>query len=607
MCGIAGIINFKKDVNEESLHLMMQNIKHRGPDDEGVLLDGNVALGHVRLSIQDLSAAGHQPMFSDDKRLSIIFNGEIYNFIELKEELKEKGHKFNTSTDTEVILSAYKEWGKECLDRFNGDWAFVIYDSHTKELFGARDRFGIKPFYYYKDENNMIFASEMKAIIPLIKNKRPNDKLIYEYLLYNRTDQSHETFFKNIIKLKHGHYFTLKEDILSVKKWYDLKQSVKNKTSLSPKRYRELLKNAINIRLRSDVALGVSLSGGIDSSSITSVVYHDLDRKDIHTFSAIYGKNEWADESEFIDPYNNSLNNMHFTSPSAETFYNDFESFIIAQGEPISSIGPYAQYKVMELAKGNVTVTLDGQGADEQLAGYHYFFGSYFKELFTNIKLFRLTKEVFYYLIKHKSFEAIKYMLFYLSPNYIKRKLGGKVYGYVDDAFASKWEKISTLGEDLYSPKSLNDSLMDHFEYKLEHLLKWDDLNAMNFSIESRVPFLDHHLVEATLPLNPNFKINNAETKYILRESVKDIIPLKVYTRRDKKGFSTPSDDWFRSSKFKKYITDMLESEKFITRGYFDAKKCKENYNRHLKGEINISKDIWKWINLEVWFKKFID
>ena len=182
MCGIAGIIDFNDSLNVENLYLMMEKIKHRGPDDEGVFVDNNVALGHVRLSILDLSEAGHQPMFSNDKRLSIIFNGEIYNFIELKEELKEKGHKFNTSTDTEVILSAYKEWGKECLHRFNGDWAFVIYDSHTRELFGARDRFGIKPFYYYKDENNMIFASEMKAIIPLIKNKRPNDKLIYEYL-----------------------------------------------------------------------------------------------------------------------------------------------------------------------------------------------------------------------------------------------------------------------------------------------------------------------------------------------------------------------------------------------------------------------------------------
>ncbi len=607
MCGIAGIIDFKNSLNIENLNLMMMKIKHRGPDDEGVFIDNNVALGHVRLSIIDLSKAGKQPMYCEDGRFIIVFNGEIYNFIELKEELKEKGYRFNTLTDTEVILAAYKEWGKNCLHRFNGDWAFVIYDSQKKELFGARDRFGIKPFYYHKDENKMIFASEIKAIIPIIKDKIPNDKLIYEYLLYNRTDQSHETFFKGIIKLKHGHYFTLKERELTVKKWYDLKKSIKNKEALSYKSYREKLKKAISIRLRSDVPLGVSLSGGIDSSSITSIVYHDLNVHDIHTFSAIYGKDEWADESEFIDTYDNILKNMHFTNPSAETFYHDFEGFIIAQGEPISSIGPYAQYKVMELAKENVTVTLDGQGADEQLAGYHYFFGSYFKELFTKLKLFRLAKEVIFYLLKHKSLLAIKYMLFYLSPNTLKQKIGTKVYDYVDGSFASKWEKKSTLGKDLYNPKSLNDSLIDHFEYKLEHLLKWDDLNSMHFSIESRVPFLDHHIVESTLPLKSRFKINNAETKFILRESVKEILPSKVYKRKDKKGFSTPSDDWFRTPKFQNYICDLLASDKFKKRGYFNVQKCQENYDKHLRGKINISKDIWKWINLEVWFRNFID
>lgn len=606
MCGIAGIINFNNSPREEDLLLMMKKIKHRGPDDEGVLLDGNIALGHVRLSIQDLSKAGHQPMFCDENRYAIIFNGEIYNFIELREELKSK-YEFVTSTDTEVILAAYKTWGKECLDKFNGDWAFVIYDTKTKELFGARDRYGIKPFYYYKDEDQLILASEMKAIIPLLKNRIPNDKLIYEYLLYNRTDQSHETFFKNVIKLKHGHYFTIKGKELIVEKWYDLNEKLKNPVSMDPTKYRELLKKAVEIRLRSDVPLGVSLSGGIDSSSITSVVYNDFHQKSIHTFSAIYGKGEWADESDFIDAYKTTLKNMHYTSPNAETFYNDFENFIEAQGEPIASIGPYAQYKVMELAQGNVTVTLDGQGADEQLAGYHYFFGSYYKELFTNFKWLRLIKEVTYYLTKHKSTEALKYMLFYLLPGSIQRKLGGKIYGYINDDFASKWEKVSTIGEDLYNPKTLNESLVDHFEYKLEHLLKWDDLNAMNFSIESRVPFLDHHLVEATLPASPKLKINKAETKYLLRESVKDILPEKIYKRRDKKGFSTPSDQWFRSSAFQKYITDVLDSESFKDRGYFNVKKCKENYLRHLKGEVNITKDIWKWINLEVWFRKFID
>jgi len=606
MCGITGIINFnEKTVDENQIRLMMNKIKHRGPDDEGLLIKENFGLGHVRLSIQDLTMAGHQPMFSNDNRFCIIFNGEIYNFIELRKEL-ESMYTFKTKTDTEVILAAYLQWGEKCLDRFNGDWAFVIYDQVKQEFFGARDRYGIKPFYYYLDDNRLIFASEIKAIIPLLNERKPNNKLIYEYLVYNRTDQSHETFFENVFKLKHGHYFKIENNQFHIKQWYNLTDKIQN-INLSFEEYREEIRSSINLRLRSDVPVGVSLSGGIDSSTITSLVYHDLGLKSIKTFSAVYGKEQWADESDFIDEYEKELENMFFTTPSAESFYNDFRSFIYAQGEPLASIGPYAQYKVMELAKGNVVVTLDGQGADEMLAGYHYFFSGYFKELITKLKFGTLSKELYYYLRKHQSFYAMKYLGFYFLPQSLKGSIGSKIYGNINADFAKEWNSISTIGSDLYNPETLNKSLLQHFEFKLEHLLKWDDLNAMNFSIESRVPFLDHNLVEKTLSLPPEMKINNAETKYILRESVKDILPPKIYNRRDKKGFSTPSDQWFRSSQFKEFIIDMLNSSTFQNRSYFNIIQCKTKYEQHLKGNIDITKDIWKWINLEVWFREFID
>jgi len=606
MCGISGIINFsEKPVDERLVRQMMSKIKHRGPDDEGVLIERNIGLGHVRLSIQDLSKAGHQPMFSNDKRYSIIFNGEIYNFIELRKEL-ENSYSFKTKTDTEVILAAYQKWGESCLDKFNGDWAFIIYDRVKKEIFGARDRFGIKPFYYYKDNERLIFASEIKAIIPLLNVREPNNKLIYEYLVYNRTDQSHETFFQNVYKLKHGCYFKIVDNNFKEYQWYNLADKIKP-LDLSFEEYREQFRTSVNLRLRSDVPVGVSLSGGIDSSSVTSVVYHDLGLKNIKTFSAVYGKEQWADESNFIDEYKSELKDMNFTTPTAQSFYNDFENFIYAQGEPLASIGPYAQYKVMELAQGNVVVTLDGQGADEMLAGYHYFFGGYFKELISNFKIGTLSKELFYYLIKHKSLYAFKYLGFYFLPERLKKKLGSKIYGNINIDFANKWSSKSTIGNDLYNPPSLNESLLQHFEYKLEHLLKWDDLNAMNFSIESRVPFLDHNLVEKTLSLPPKMKINKAETKYILRESVKDILPNKIYKRKDKKGFSTPSDQWFRSKDFELFIKEMLNSKSFNNRGYFDVEQCKDKYKSHLDGKIDITKDIWKWINLEVWFRNFID
>ena len=606
MCGIAGIINFTNEpVEINLLQGMMNKIVHRGPDDEGIYIDKNFGLGHVRLSIQDLSKAGHQPMFSNCKRYCIIFNGEIYNFLELKKELEGK-YRFKTRTDTEVILAAYQEWGESCLNRFNGDWAFVIYDNETNEFFCARDRFGIKPFYYYKNDNQLVFASEIKAIVPLLKEVAPNNSVIYEYLVYNRTDQTDKTFFKNIYKLKHGHYLKINNNHVYIREWYSLQDKL-HPIKFSIEQYREELRNAIRLRLRSDVPVGVSLSGGLDSSAIASIVFNDLNQKDISTFSAVYGKNEWADESNFIDEYRDQLSNMHFTSPSGSTFFKDFEHFIYAQCEPVASVGPYAQYKVMELAKGKVVVTLDGQGADEQLAGYHYFFGGYFKELIRKFKFTRLTIEMWHYILKHQSMYAFKYLAFYFLPLHFKNKIGNNIFGNINPDFENMWKKESTIGNNLYDPLTLNESLLQHFEYKLEHLLKWDDLNAMNFSIESRVPFLDHHLVEKTLSLSPEFVIHKGFTKYILRESVKDIIPNKIYNRLDKKGFSTPSAKWFRSKYFKEFIFDMLASRKFCDRGYVNPELCKEKYLKHLDGKIDITRDIWKWINIDLWHREFLD
>ncbi|NOU48479.1 MAG: asparagine synthase (glutamine-hydrolyzing), partial [Bacteroidales bacterium] len=266
MCGISGIINFNNSpVEENQLRVMMKKIKHRGPDDEGIFIDNNVGLGFVRLSILDLSPAGHQPMFSHDKRYIIVFNGEVYNYLEIRDELKHK-YAFETGTDTEVILAAYQEWGELCLDKFNGMFAFVIFDIKTKDIFGARDRYGIKPFYYYRDDRQFIFASEIKSILPLI-DKKANDIAIYDYLLYNRTDHTDETFFQNIHKLQHGSYFKICNGKFDFFKWYVLNEKIIN-SEITTEEYRKLFNNSLALRLRADVPVGVSLSGGIDSSSI---------------------------------------------------------------------------------------------------------------------------------------------------------------------------------------------------------------------------------------------------------------------------------------------------------------------------------------------------
>ncbi|MDN3643385.1 asparagine synthase (glutamine-hydrolyzing) [Lutimonas halocynthiae] len=607
MCGITGIVNFKNQkVQKSKIDSMMAQMKHRGPDDEGIFIEDSIGFGFVRLSILDLSPAGHQPMFSHDDRYVIIFNGEVYNYIEIREELKHK-YTFNSGSDTEVILAAYQEWGEACLEKFNGMFALAIYDRETQDIFAARDRFGIKPFYYYSDDDQFIFASEIKSILPLLDKKEPNDKIIFDYLLFNRTDHSEETFFKGIKKLNHGSFLKISNQKVTEKKWYDLSEKIVKEKNLSPEEYRKLFKDSIKLRLRADVPVGVSLSGGIDSSCIVSSVVEDFQLKDLNTFSAVYGKSETSDESEYIDEYKGIVKNMFYTTPDAESFFNDFDSFIDAHNEPVPDIGPYAQFKVMELASEHVTVTLDGQGADEQLAGYHYFFGSYYLELIKKMKLIKLFQENVYYLKKHNSLNAIKFFFYYLLPSSLQNKVGSQKFPSINESFFNRYKRSSDVNKKLYSPKNLNQLLFQHFEYKLEHLLRWEDLNSMHFSIESRVPFLDHRLVEATLSTPSDQKIHKGETKHLLRKALEDILPHKIANRKDKKGFSNPREKWFRTKEFSTYILELINSDSFKERGYFNSKIANIQYQKHLEGKVDISKEIWKWVNLELWFRKFID
>lgn len=608
MCGICGIINFNKEpVKECDIKSMMSEIKHRGPNDEGVLINANIGLGFVRLSIIDLSNDGHQPMSSADDRYHIILNGEIYNYLEIKEELVHK-YSFESNTDTEVVLNSFIEWGENCVNKFNGMWAFTIYDKKENRLFISRDRYGIKPFYYYKDENIFIFASEIKAILNILPNERiPNEQAIFDYLVYNRTDYGETTFFKNIKRLKAGHNIIVSDDKLVFRKWYDLRKRVNQTIGFdSSKEFFSLFEDSIKLRLRSDVPVGVCLSGGLDSSSIVSVLLKSFDMKQVNTFSAIYNKGQTGDETFFINQFKDQLENMHYITPNAESFLKDVINIVNLHGEPFPGLGPFAQFKVMELASKEVTVTLDGQGADEQLAGYHYFYGHYFKDLLRKGQISRLIKEMYYYFQEHKSFYGMKSFIFLMLPNKIKLK-ARTVNHYLETGFSEKHSSVSTIPQMLYSAKTLNEALMDHFDHKLEHLLKWDDRNSMFFSIESRVPFLDYRLVEKTLATSNDFKIRNGETKFILRDAMKGILPDKIQKRKDKIGFGSPSDEWFRTEEWKSFIMDTINQDSFKERGIVNHKKISDLCEKHFNNEINASKEIWKAINLELWFKQFID
>lgn len=606
MCGITGKINFDNSlVQEKNIRLMMQKIKHRGPNDEGVFIEENIGLGFVRLSILDLSPAGHQPMHSHNDKYVIIFNGEVYNYIEIREELSSE-YNFKTQTDTEVVLAAYQKWGSKCLDRFNGMFAFVIYNKVNKELFGARDRFGIKPFYYYKDQNSLLFSSEIKSILPLI-TAEANDSIICDFLMYNRTDHTNETFFKNILKIPHGSCFTLKNNELKVKKWYSLKDKLTKTKAITPEQYRELFKESLKLRLRADVPIGVTLSGGIDSSSVVSSLVKDFGINDLNTFSAIFKKNDAIDESKFINEFKSMLCNMHYISPDEKSFMNDMKQFINAHTEPVPDASPYIQFKVMELASKKVTVTIDGQGADEQLAGYHNFFSIYHLELLRKLKFLTFASEITNYFKKHKNPIVLGYLVFYMLPIFFQNKFGKNFFPSIKKDFIKNNSGKNNVLKNLYKPKNLNHSLIQHFENKLEHLLKWEDLNSMHFSIESRVPFLDHRLVEATLNTPSNQKIYKGETKHILREAMKDILPEKITLRKDKKGFESPQAKWYRTQNYQKYIYNIINSNIFKNRGYFNADIAAKQFENHLSKKSDNSVEIWKWINLELWFREYID
>lgn len=603
MCGIAGIINFNnQSASGDKLNAMLEVMKRRGPDDKGTYLDKNVGIGQVRLSIIDLSALGHQPMFSNDKRYAIVFNGEIYNYIELKEELK-NNYEFNTGTDTEVILAAYITWGRNCIERFNGMWAFCIYDSLSGDVFISRDRYGVKPLYYYQNESTFIFASEIKAIHHISKsNLHRDDKTIFEYLVYNRTDQTCDTFIKEIKRLQHGYNIRITNNVPSIEKWYDLRlRSVQ--PWLSADEYREVFISSVALRLRSDVPVGVCLSGGLDSSGVTSVIADKLGNKDVYAFSAVYGDNKKGDESKFIRLYSH-LTNLKYVYPTEETFMNDLDGFMDCHFEPVHTMSIYSQYKVMKEASKYVTVALDGQGADEQLAGYHYFFSSYFRELLLNFRLMKLFNEFRYYYKEHHSLFALKYMAFYMMPDAFKNKLGAKRNSSLSTDFFEDNNKESNLSSLLFNPKSLNDSLFEHFEYKLEHNLKWNDLNSMYFSVELREPFLDYRLVERTLASPASFKINKGYTKWIYRESMKGILNELIRLRQDKVGFDNPSDEWLKAPKIRDLVNDTLNSGVVSRVGILNIEDCKRKYKQHVSGEINISKEVWKWIHLEKFLQK---
>ena len=626
MCGIAGLINFDgRPADRTILEDMVRAERHRGPDDIGFYYGGHFGLGHARLAIIDLSQDAHQPMANDDKTVYVIHNGEIYNYLELKEELKRLGHTFRSRSDTEVILHAYEEWGEGCLKVFNGMWAFAILDLKKQELFCSRDRFGVKPFYYYIDDGLFAFASEIKAVLrhPKIE-RRPNDRVIFNYLSsgYGYMDISDETFFKDIKQLKSGHYMrvSLKDKTIRQTRYWDLdphKRSVSKREDDVYDEFRSLFEDSIGLRLRSDVALGVSLSGGLDSSSITCIAAGILKDKRLEAFSSCFEEEEY-DERRFIQPVldrTGSHANYIFTRP--EDLFGEIEKIIWHQDEPYSTLSVFPQWYVMKLARERgVKVLLTGQGGDETLAGYHKYYFYLFADHLRSLRWVRAFREMREYENSGCGGEnalgpALKIALSYMTPRSLKRPVMALARkkglpDYLNRDFASGNSNTvpverrygSILTNDLYNALKVS---------PLPSLLHIDDRSSMAHSVESRAPFLDYRLVEYLFSLGPEYKIRNGLTKYVLRESMKGVLPESIRMRRDKMGFATPLEQWFKTS-LKDKVRDILSSREFSKRPYFEQGAVLKRFEDFTEGRGDSDHyTIWSWVNLELWFRKFID
>ncbi len=565
MCGIAGIFRHNA-ISQEDIDLVanLNHIqKHRGPDDEGIIADGSCVLGHRRLAIIDLSKDGHQPFVSDDQRFQLVYNGEIYNYIELREELKQVGWRFKTKTDTEVLLKAYQQYGVSCLSKFNGMFAFVIYDTLRQNLFMARDRVGKKPLYYVIVDSTIYFASEIKALasIPEV-HLSLNYQSLFDYLVFNRTDIFEETFFDEVKRVPNGHYATFGANGFKLFQWWNPENYRNNASEEDEARVKrkiqEILISAVQLRMRSDVPVGSCLSGGLDSSILIGILFdrHRID-KGYPTFTASFPGHS-LDETHYIEVLNSAYPFKSIrTFPNEKKAYDKLKDFVYANDEPTTNHSFFSQYEVMRLAKKHgVTVLLDGQGGDENFAGYHYFHGFNLYGHFKNKKIMLLGSELFKSIIRRQDKSAYQTFIFQMLSDPSKKKVLLKTLPYLNSDFFYNYIASSRIFNEFFDANDLNQSLVRHFQYKLEHLLRMEDRNSMAFSLEARVPYLDYRLIEYLLAVPGKLKIRCGETKYLQKMALGQYTVPKILNRTDKIGFGTPGEEWMLTDSWKKLTMD---------------------------------------------------
>jgi asparagine synthase (glutamine-hydrolysing) len=635
---------------------MTDALRHRGPDDEGFVFfksDGKelriyggrdtprnvygsslgytpnerffgqqhedivLALGHRRLSIIDLSPSGHQPLCTPDKRYWIVYNGEIYNYLELKEELTKKGFSFRSKSDTEVLLNAYAHWGKSALTRLVGMFAFAIYDRQKNQLFLARDFFGIKPLYYTVWDDGLAFASEIKALLELPHlSRRVNPQRAYEYLSSGLADYGEDTLFQEVRQLPAAHYMQL--SLLSDKSNYqptrywniDLSEKSELSRDDAAAKIRELFLENVKLHLRSDVPVGAALSGGIDSSSIVMAMRHvQSGHLDINTFSYI-AEDSNLNEEAWVDIIGKAARitpNKVLASP--EELVSDLDELIYIQDEPFGSTSIYAQYRVMGLAKEKgIKVMLDGQGADEMLGGYRPYFATRLASLLRQLQWLKACQ----FLMKVSRYEDCKtpQVLKHAVSHFVPSPLRLRAYNLVGRELLPSWLNAEWLKENevktvpgarIRGREILRANLYrDLTKQVLVGLLRYEDRNSMAYSIESRVPFLTPALAKFISSLPEEYVIDmNGTSKAIFRKAMKGIVPDAILERKDKIGFATPEQLWLQN--LRPWIESILSDEAARRVALFDIASLQRGWRDVLNGSKAFDFTVWRWINFIRW------
>jgi asparagine synthase (glutamine-hydrolysing) len=627
VCGIYASLGFAPDKANIDI------VSHRGPDGEGwEVFDtrrGPLALGHRRLAIIDLSDAGHQPMSYEGGRYWLVFNGEIYNYVELKRELESLGRIFASHSDSEVLLAAYAQWGEAALHRFMGMFAFLIWDARDQRLFAARDRFGIKPLYLVSGPQGIAFGSEIKQLLSLPGlTRRMNISRIRDFLASGISEHTSQTMFADVQQLRGGECVTLDlagwkpGDAPCVRRWYQVLKA--GGLDLSERdagtKFRELLTESVRMHLRSDVPVGSCLSGGLDSSSIVCLMDRLLGqgRADalINTISACYREKE-VDERPFMEAVVNATHSdPHYVYPSVDDAFAQAEKITWHQDEPYGSTSIFAQWSVFAAAKAaGVKVMLDGQGADEQLAGYHGGFHYYAADLIRRQRWLVLARMM----AQRKEYHGLSYLdqLRGLSIPFLPKRFlgrGKKLLGQPDwlgsNAFRSIGDNSgafeTALSElNLGHIKSIGELCvaMTHGS-NLTMLLHWEDRNSMAYGIEARVPFLDHRLVEFSIALGDAHKIVHGDTKRVLRRAMVDTLPPSVLNRRDKLGFATPEQTWFRG-KLRTAVQDGVECTLSRFPDLLNVENTRLLVRQMLDGNRPLDFAVWRIINVGIWGRVF--